>query len=984
MAADGSIVIDTRVNNRGAEADLKALQSKAKSTANQIAALDKEISQATGKRSKLADDLAAARKEADATAQAWYKAQAAIRERQSGKYGGVDQSWMDKQQAEADKLEAAMQRQDAKADAIHQKYLAQEAALDRMNRQHSALVTQLEREQAAAAGQAEALQKAKEQQQRALQFQSGDNAMQAYFAKQSAAVEKQYAKAEARQNKMLGVDTSATQRAETIVRETQREIAAQEKAAQAAEDCAAREAAAVNSLQSQINTADVAKNLFSRALSSLASFGSKAFGVVQRQIGKVGERLKAAGKSLRSFNTRLAGIVSGALIFNLISAGLRNMTSYMGQALTATASLRTALGNLQGTASTAAMQLVQILSPALTVLANAAATLFSYLSRLIAFFTGKTVSASAAAAAGVAGVGSAASDTAKEVKEATRSLAGFDEIERLDAPQQTPSSGGGGGGGGGSAIVPDYGFQGESPFLDEILDAIEAGDWYQVGALIGEKLRDSLNAIPWPQIQDKVQTWVQNLADTINGFIETPGLWESIGHTFAQGLNTITTAITTFEAGVHWESLGAGVANGLTTAVREIHWDDLGLALTAGVRIALGTLHGFVTTYTGWEELGQSISTMLKSAFGSIEWVQAAEDLGNLAVGILEMINEVLKNIEWDEVGKTILDMLKAIPWQELFTQLFTLLSQIWPVVAAAILLPLVSSWIVGTLLPAALTALATLISGVVSAIGAWPVLLLAALAVVAAAIRDFLIENWDSISAWFQNAWNTFLQGWNNFWQSVGAAAQQWWGNVTSDWINFWTGLQQKLSSAGAALQQVWSSIWTGISDFVGGVWDGILQTIRQAINSIIGLINSMISAVVNGINGVIDLLNSFSFDVPDFAQDVLGTSKVGFNISHITAPQIPALAQGAVIPPNREFLAVLGDQSHGTNIEAPLATIEQAVANVMEDLLGGQMAGFEAVTSVLREILEAVYGIEIGDEQIGRAMQRYDSRRARMTGGI
>ena len=30
MAADGSIIIDTRINNKGAEADLKALQAKAK------------------------------------------------------------------------------------------------------------------------------------------------------------------------------------------------------------------------------------------------------------------------------------------------------------------------------------------------------------------------------------------------------------------------------------------------------------------------------------------------------------------------------------------------------------------------------------------------------------------------------------------------------------------------------------------------------------------------------------------------------------------------------------------------------------------------------------------------------------------------------------------------------------------------------------------------------------------------------------------
>ena len=68
--ADGSIIIDTRINNKGAEADLKALQAKAKSTAQQISALDKQLGQATSKRSKLADDLAAARQQAEGTAKA--------------------------------------------------------------------------------------------------------------------------------------------------------------------------------------------------------------------------------------------------------------------------------------------------------------------------------------------------------------------------------------------------------------------------------------------------------------------------------------------------------------------------------------------------------------------------------------------------------------------------------------------------------------------------------------------------------------------------------------------------------------------------------------------------------------------------------------------------------------------------------------------------------------------------------------------------
>ena len=139
-------------------------------------------------------------------------------------------------------------------------------------------------------------------------------------------------------------------------------------------------------------------------------------------------------------------------------------------------------------------------------------------------------------------------------------------------------------------------------------------------------------------------------------------------------------------------------------------------------------------------------------------------------------------------------------------------------------------------------------------------------------------------------------------------------------------------------------------------------------------------LSAVVTGINAVINALNGLSFDLPD----IFGGGHVGFHISTLTAPQIPYLAQGAVIPANREFLAVLGDQSHGTNVEAPLDTIKQAVAEVMEDLQAGQMAGFEAVVAVLREILFAVYGIELTDEDVGRAVQRWQRKQLTATGGV
>ena len=78
-----------------------------------------------------------------------------------------------------------------------------------------------------------------------------------------------------------------------------------------------------------------------------------------------------------------------------------------------------------------------------------------------------------------------------------------------------------------------------------------------------------------------------------------------------------------------------------------------------------------------------------------------------------------------------------------------------------------------------------------------------------------------------------------------------------------------------------------------------------------------------------------------------------------------------------------MLGDQKHGTNVEAPLATIQQAVAETMQDMAEGEQAALNQVSALLREILGAVYGIRVGDEVIGRAAQRYQTRQAVITGG-
>ena len=135
---------------------------------------------------------------------------------------------------------------------------------------------------------------------------------------------------------------------------------------------------------------------------------------------------------------------------------------------------------------------------------------------------------------------------------------------------------------------------------------------------------------------------------------------------------------------------------------------------------------------------------------------------------------------------------------------------------------------------------------------------------------------------------------------------------------IVYFTGHGEELISGLKQLCQGFIDFFTGV--FSGDwdkAWQGIVNVGKGAVNILISIINSMIDLVVRG-------LNLISFDVPNWIPGI-GGMHVGFNIQK--APQIPYLAQGAVIPPNREFMAVLGDQKHGTNIEAPEDLIRKIV---------------------------------------------------------
>ena len=128
--------------------------------------------------------------------------------------------------------------------------------------------------------------------------------------------------------------------------------------------------------------------------------------------------------------------------------------------------------------------------------------------------------------------------------------------------------------------------------------------------------------------------------------------------------------------------------------------------------------------------------------------------------------------------------------------------------------------------------------------------------------------------------------------------------------------------------------TIFSGLIKFISGVfsgdfdkaWEGIKDIFKGIWNTIIDLLNGAINIIIKGLNWLIKQMNKISFDVPSWVPFVGGKS-IGVNIDYISENVLPHLAKGAVIPANDEFLAVLGDQTRGNNIEAPEGLIRKIV---------------------------------------------------------
>lgn len=157
-------------------------------------------------------------------------------------------------------------------------------------------------------------------------------------------------------------------------------------------------------------------------------------------------------------------------------------------------------------------------------------------------------------------------------------------------------------------------------------------------------------------------------------------------------------------------------------------------------------------------------------------------------------------------------------------------------------------------------------------------------------------------------------------------------------------TGQFENIRTTIADVIQAVEDIFLGLTQFLAGVftgdwetaWEGIKNVFKGVWNGIASLFGGAVNAVIKGANWLISQLNKIKWNVPDWVP-VIGGKKLGISIPKISEYRIPALATGTVVPPNREFLAMLGDNKTEHEVVSPLSTIKQAVAEAMAENGGG-----------------------------------------------
>ena len=555
--------------------------------------------------------------------------------------------------------------------------------------------------------------------------------------------------------------------------------------------------------------------------------------------------------------------------------------------------------------------------------------------------TGADISSSASAITGlgdiasdtadnVSGIGDAASSTAKEIE---KSLAGFDQIEKLSEPTDSGSSGGGGTSSGGISVAP-------STQEDTTNAASAISDFVNKAKKELNKLRKwsvstfspSMSKI-WDGLTKNTDTAKKNLTSAVNDI-------KALGPPL---LNYFNGPFTNYL--VTWVDTNGSILNGLFDSFNTVFsdvWNKAAYPILANfVSVGLPMLTDFASQTLS---LNGTIFDTFKASWNSL-WSEgvspAIESISNVWIGLVNTMAGA-----WNEWGEPIFTGIKTAVkttgdvfldiWNNMLQPVWENALDVIDTVWSEHLQPLLANFLdfVGEIVACATTIYNNFIAPVVGFLSEL--------------LGPIFIAIFDSIG--------------NKVGVVVGTIA-----DLMNDTITVFKGVIQFIKGV---FSGDWEGAWNGIVTAFDGIFSGIADIAKGPINMVIGLINGLLSGMQRGINAVVKGINKLSFKVPNWVPGI-GGEDFGFHLPEANFSKIQYLAQGGYVKPNTPQLAMIGDNRHQGEVVAPedklldMAQKAAAMASSAELLA-------EAI-SILKQILKILETLDLDIQLDGKSLKKY-----------
>lgn len=408
--------------------------------------------------------------------------------------------------------------------------------------------------------------------------------------------------------------------------------------------------------------------------------------------GRFAKGLLSLGRGARNTAGGFQGGLKGLLMYGLgirslfalvnrlrsvLTEGMNNLAQYNDSTNGSLSMLMSSLTQLKNALATAFAPILNAAAPMLNLLIQKVTAAVTALGQLFASLTGQSGFVAAKRvnqdyAKSLNSNADSAKKANKENKKLQNTLFGFDQINKLndnsDSDDNADTSTGGG-------LTPADMFESVpldskvSDFAKKLKDAWKNADFTEIGQIVGTKLNDALNRIPWGPIQNTSRKVGKSIGTFISGFVEVPDLGTNIGKTIAEAVNTGVGGINAFLDNTRWDSVGKIIGDGLNGAADTVDWPGIGHLYAQKWNAVFAVIGEAARTFK-WTGFGQDLAGGLNTAITDFDWAGNGVRVGDLAKGLLNTIVAVLEQTDWRKLGNSVRTFVVSIDWSGIVSEL--------------------------------------------------------------------------------------------------------------------------------------------------------------------------------------------------------------------------------------------------------------------------------------------------------------------------